>query len=231
MKTEKFPLLIYRDEKFETETRAGIRATFDALVKLIDIWDSLDVGPCSNLWWLCTNAGQFYSDTYQSRVEIPKEIGRYQIKPDVFLSLVSVPTPNSLYLAAKAVVKSPAFGYQQIWSIQDGKIFQDEAETEKIIHSRNIYANNESQKALGLAVIEFVNINCFVNSFFKIIPWTHAPGLPWQLTGRAYPHVADLVLEPEQLRVIISPLSGDVSPEIKTFLPAGFDLEGLLKKL
>src|SRR4030042_228225 len=120
MKKEKDPGLIFRDKEFEDQTRQGIKEVFDGLVKLVSIWDECNVGPCSDLWQLVNFASKTYSDAFQANVEVPAELGKYQIRKDVFLNLVSVPTPNNLYVQAKAIQKMPCFGYQNIWNLQDG---------------------------------------------------------------------------------------------------------------
>jgi hypothetical protein len=227
--------LIYRNEKFEQETRAGLKVTFDALTKLLDIWNGLNVGPCSDLFRLASQASAVYTEAFQANIEVPEQIGVYKLNKTAFLNIVETPVPNSLYVQAKAVSKTPCFGYKDIWSITDGKVIQDEEQAEAVIHSQNIYAENEAQMIMGLAVPLFVKLNCFINSYFKVIPWRHLPGMPWKNNGSNFDKsIADLSLEVEQLRVIMSALVGDVPPEITTYLPADFDLEGfkvMLKSL
>jgi hypothetical protein len=203
-KEEKYPVLIYRNETFENETRAGIEKTVEALVKLIDIWDGLDLGPCGDLWALVTNASAYYTKVFQENVEVPAEIGRYQLNKSAFLSVIDIPVPNNLYVQAKAVLKSPAYGYRDIWSLQDGKIIQDESQAEAVIHSQNIYAYNEHQKELGEAAIEYVRLSNYLDKQFTEIPWQYLPALPFSLVGRHFPNLAMLTLEVEQLRLIMS---------------------------
>jgi hypothetical protein len=103
------------------------------------------------------------------------------------------------------VTKSPAFGYQDIWSIVDGEVVQDEAIMEEVIHSRNIYVPNPAQEELGRAVIEYIRLSNYIDGQFKKIPWRLFPAPPWSLVGRsAVPNLAMLSLEVEQLRLILS---------------------------
>ena len=197
--------LIYRDEKFEDETRAGIRVTHEATLKLWDIWTALNLGT-ADLWQLINNASKIYSDAFQANVEVPETIGTYKLNKSAFLNIIEVPVPNDLYIAARAVQKTPCYGYQNIWSIKDGKVFQDEEQVEAVVHSRNIYAYNEHQLDLGKSVIEFVRLSNYLDQQFKEIPWNHIPAMPWTNNGRSFPNLHMLTLEVEQLRVIMGNL-------------------------
>lgn len=206
MKKESYPVLIYRNEKFEQDTRAGMKVTFDALVKLLAIWDDLDLGPCGDIYRLANNATKVYTDTYNARVEVPETIGKYQISKGAFLNILSIPVPNDLYVAARSVTKTPCYGYQEIWSIKDGKVYQDDARAEEIIHSQNIYAHNPEQEELGRAVIEYIWISNFLDKRFTEIPWPYLPAMPWSLVGKHFANLSMLTLEVEQLLVIMSNL-------------------------
>lgn len=206
MKNEKFPKLIYKDQKFEDETREGIQLTHEAIQKLLTIWDDLDLGECSDLVDLITNASKVYQTAYEANVEVPAEIGKYQLNRSAFLDIIEIPVPNSLYVAAKAVQKTPGYGYRDIWSLQDGKLVQDQAMAEEIIHSHNIYAANDLQEELGKACIEYVRLSNYIDQKFTEIPWSYIPAPPWSLVGKHFANLAMLTLEVEQLRVIINKL-------------------------
>ena len=202
----KFPILIYQDLAFEQETRKGLKQTFEALVKLLDVWNSLEVGQCDNYLSLVNNAASVYTEAFNSTVECPGNIGKYQISREAFLNVVEAPIPNNLYVAAKAVQKTPCFGYPDIWSVVGGKIIEDAEAREAVIHSRNIYANNEHQKELAIGVIEYVRLSNYLDAQFKEIPWQYVPAPPWIMVGRSFPHLSMLTLEIEQLRVILKKL-------------------------
>jgi len=203
---KKYPLLIYRDEVFEDETRAGIKDVYDGYVKLLSIWNDLNVGECSDLFTLAANASKVYSDAFQANVEVPETVGKYQLNKSAFLNIIDVPVPNNLYVQARAITKMPCFGYQNIWSIKDGQVIQDEEQAEAVIHSRNIYANNEEQEELGKACIEYVRLSNFIDRRFTEIPWQYFPAPPWSLVGKHFPNIAMLTLEVEQLRIILEKL-------------------------
>ena len=202
----KFPMLIYQDLAFEQETRKGLTQTFEALKKLLDVWNGLEVGPCLDFLSLVHNAASVYTEAFNETVECPGNIGKYQISREAFLNVVEAPIPNNLYTAAKAVQKTPCFGYSDIWTIKDSQIIEDAEAREAVIHSRNIYAYNQRQKELAEGVIEYVRLSNYLDAQFKEIPWQYIPAPPWTLVGRSFPHVAMLTLEIEQLRTILEKL-------------------------
>jgi hypothetical protein len=102
------------------------------------------------------------------------------------------------------VTKSPAFGYQDIWSIVDGEVVQDEAIMEEVIHSRNICTHNPAQEELGRAVIEYIRLGQYIDSQFITIPWQFLPAPPWSRYDQHIAHLPLLTLEVEQLRLILS---------------------------
>jgi hypothetical protein len=226
--------LIYRNEAFEAETRAGMQVTLTLYNELLSCWNGLDVGECQDIFRLATNASQIYKDHFETSLEVPLQVGRLMVNKQAYINLVEMPVPNSLYISAKKVTKSPGFGYVDCFVLQDNRVVLDEERAEAVILSQNVYAESEAALIMGLAVPLYVKLSCFLNSYFKVIEWRMLPALPFTLTGRSYPNIADLTLEVEQMRLIMSNLQGDVPEKIRQFLPADFDLEqfkAILKKL
>lgn len=195
--------LIYSDKVYETEFKSGLKTAYDAIVKLYNVWKTLDVGECNDIWALITNTSKVYSDAFNANVEVPKEIGRYQLNKSAFMNIIEVPVPNLLYLAGKQVQKIKHYGYN-IWSIQDGEVVQDEVQAEKLILAKNVYAENESQKELGAAIVKYVEVSNFLDQKFKEIPWQHLGSVPWTNQGTVFPHLHQLTLEVELLRTMLS---------------------------
>ena len=201
---EKYPVLIYKDEKFEDEARKGLKQTFDALVNLIEIWNSLEVGPCPDFLYLAQNASQVYTNAFHARVESPDHIGTLQISREAFLNIVEVPIPNNLFVAAREVQKSPFYGYSDVWSLVDGEIIEDEAGREAVIHSRNIYAQDARQAELAKSIVEYVRLSNFIIQEFKELQWRGIPVPPFTLTGVYLRTINELKLEVEQLRYVLT---------------------------
>lgn len=207
-KTSYFPKLIFQDLKYETECRAGLKASLDAAQKLLDIWNGLDVGPCTDIWTLVTQTSKTYKDAFNANIAVPQDLGKYKLDRDKYLSVISVPIPNDLFVAGRDVTKNPFYGYgRDLWSIQDGKVIQDEAGADLIIHSRNIYAHNERAEVLGNKIIRWINDGNDIDADFKIISWQRGfPVMPWSQIGKSFPQLSQLSLEHEMLRIILENL-------------------------
>ena len=200
----KYPLLIYKDEKFEDETRNGIEQTYSALKKLWDIWLGLDVGEIDNIFLLVVSADQIYKDSFQSTIKVPAKVGGYDITREQFLDVVEMPEPVGLLAAAVAVQQSPCYGYQHLWSIVDGKVIQDNEGAEIVIHSQNIYAADERQAELAKSIVEYVRLSNFIIQEFKALQWRGIPIPPFTLTGVYLRTINELKLEVEQLRYVLT---------------------------
>ena len=159
-------VIIYRDENFESETRKGMKITYDAFKELLSTWDKLNIGPCDSLHRLATEPASVYKQHFEASLEVPEKVGNLMVNKTAYINLIEIPIPNSLYLAAKKVTKSPCFGYVDVWSLQDGAVIMNEEIAESVINSHNIVATNEAQLALGLAVPMYVKLSCFINSYF-----------------------------------------------------------------
>ncbi|MDZ7739935.1 MAG: hypothetical protein U5K32_12900 [Bacteroidales bacterium] len=198
--------MIYQDLEHEKEMREGLEQTFEAIKSLVSAWNSLDVGPCRDIMELANDARGVYAKAYKSLIKVPEQIDGHTLRREEFLKIIEIPEPQNLYDAAKAVLGAPCFGYQGIWSIKDGEVIQNQDQIANVIHARNIYANNQHQKELAEAIVEYVRLSNYIDGQFKTIPWQYFPAPPWTLVGRSFPNVAMLTLEVEQLRTIISKL-------------------------
>jgi hypothetical protein len=196
--------LIYRNIEHENLTREGLQETKAAYEKLLSVWNEQKLGPCDDLFLLASQPVKVYEKAYYAAIDVPETVGKIQISRQGFMNLVEVPTPNSLYVAAKAAAKSSGFGYRDAFSIKDGSVYLDPEKVEEIINSQNIYALNPEQKELGEACIEYVRLSNFIDKRFTEIPWQYLPAVPFTLTDRHLPLVASLSLEVEQLRIILA---------------------------
>jgi hypothetical protein len=196
--------LIYRNEAFENETRAGMQVTLEAYKKLLSIWDEQKLGECQDLFNLAAQPKQVFRAAFQNSLKVPAEISGLKINRSAFLNMVEEPEPTELYKQAGITSKSPAFGYRDVFSIKDGSVFMDPERAEEVIMSQNIYALNAEQKELGEAVIEYVRLSNYIDKRFTEIEWQYIPAPPFSMVGRHFPLVSMLNLEVEQLRLILS---------------------------
>jgi len=146
-------ILIYKDEKHETKTRAELDTSRVTLQDLLDEWNKQELTTCTDIFPLMMNPQKVYGEAVKSVADIPISHGKFQINKDKFLEIMDVPTPNDLYVKARTARQTPFAAHRELWSIKDNLIVMDQAVADGFIYCRNIYAENERQKEFAQAVI------------------------------------------------------------------------------
>lgn len=201
--------LIYRDEGFENLTRKEMVAAQAALQSLLDCWNELDVGRCTNLFNLVTNPQKAHSTAVSETAEIPVTTGKYQIKKDVFLQMLDVPVPNELYVLARIARKISWSSVPSLWSIsEDGLgVEMNSDEADKFINARSIYCENEQQSEFVKHVEQYIAASNWLHDKIINLPGLNTLySLPWQIEARSFPTLCKLSMSPPQMAEILKSL-------------------------
>lgn len=197
--------LYFTDPAYEAKTKTDLEASREALQKLVDVWNSLDLKPCDDLFQLVTQPEKYYSKIVHETTEVPESFGRYALKKDVFVSLLDIPVPDQLYRAAREARKQPFIGLPSLWSISDGKtVVMDANEAETIVKAHCIYVENDEQKKFVEAVKAYQEAS---NYLHEVI--TGSTGkrvefmVPFSITGRALPIISQVKVETDVLRQVL----------------------------
>jgi hypothetical protein len=163
---------IYRDEAFETRTRTELENAREALQALLDSWNEVDICKCDDLFRLTQQPEKYYNEKVGETVELPVTKGKFQISRDAYLSILQVPTPNTIYVAARTARKQSFTGIPALWHISpDGKTVEmDEAEAQKYIDAKSIYISNEQQRIFVDNVVQFMRSSNYLHETLKELP-------------------------------------------------------------
>ena len=197
--------LIFTDEKYIRETTEAIAKALTAQQYLLDCWNSLNVGECGSLFRLIHDPNGAYRDAYKSVNEVPAVSGKYKVSENATLDITEIPVPNQLYTLARETKKAIMIGHRDLWSIQDGKtVVLNEILADNMIHSHDIYVENEAQRVFAQRCINYVESGTYL--FEKLQGMVTMKGsfvVPFSLTGRAFSFINALALEPEALREML----------------------------
>ena len=203
---EKF--LIYRNEKYEADTRRDIELSRNNLQALVDTWNALDLVPLTD-WFQLMHAPQKVHEAAVVQVaEVPIAGGKFQISKDAFLKILDVPVPDPLYRAARTARNSPLTAMRELWIIEDGKTVKvNQEEADALVYCQNVYADNENQKQFAQDVIKYVELGHKINEVLTHMPGTSAIfGVPWRLVGKSFVGLHLLEIEPQQLKYLLQEL-------------------------
>jgi hypothetical protein len=87
--------LVYTDEKFIAETEAAIQKALTAQNHMLNVWNSLNIGECPNLFQLIHDPYTVYRKATKNKTPVA---GKYKVG-EAFLEITDVMLPNELYTA------------------------------------------------------------------------------------------------------------------------------------
>jgi hypothetical protein len=196
--------IIYQDPVHQEQVKKELETTRLKLQNLLDEWIGLDIGPLENWFQLIQNPTRHYSEAVRSVVEVPAT-SRYQINKDLYMQILDVPTPNTLYLKAKEAQKAPLTGILDLWRIEGNKFVVDADRADELIFARSVVATTPEQKKLAADVCKYVELSKSLTATLSNMPGAgYLTSLPWQITGRQFPGMFILEMEPEGLRDLLS---------------------------
>lgn len=195
--------LIYTDEKYISETKTEIQKAHKTQQKLLDTWNSLNIGECPDLFQLAHDP----YNTYRKAAKIPAVNGSYKIG-EHFLEITDIPLPNQIYIAARDSKKCIMTGHRDLWSIENGEtvvLNQDLADI--MIHSRDVWIENEKQKEFVTHCINYVTGGEYLFQKLQTMISMKGPfNIPFTMKAKGFSFINSLELEPEALREMIKQL-------------------------
>lgn len=163
---------IYRDTFHEEKTRQELENARTALQNLLDAWNEIDICKCDDLFRLTQQPEKYYNDKVGETIELPVTKGKFQISRDAYLSILQVPTPNTIYVAARTCRKHSFTGIPALWSISpDGtKVLMDQEKANEFIDAKSIYISNEQQRVFVDNVVQFMQSSNYLHETLKELP-------------------------------------------------------------
>ena len=195
--------LVYTDEKFIAETTEAIQKALTAQQRLLDCWNSLNIGECPNLFQLAHDP----YNCYRKAVKIPATAGSYRIG-EAFLEIDGVMLPNELYIIAREAKRCIMTGRRDLWSIEDNKtVILNQDVADKLIHSQDIYVENEAQKEFVRHCIAYVEAGEYLYQKLQtMVTMKSAVNVPFTMKATGFAFINSLQLEPEAIREMIKRL-------------------------
>jgi len=162
----------HQDEAYEAKIRTELEDAQAALQNLLTEWNLLDIGVCDDLFRLTQQPEKYYNDKIGETVELPVTKGKFKLSKDVYLSMLQIPTPNSIYVAARTCRKHSYSGIPSLWHISaDGKTVElDEKQAFQFIDSQSIYVESEQQRIFVDHVLQFKESSNYLHEVIKGLP-------------------------------------------------------------
>ena len=184
--------LVLTDEKFIEQTTAEIQRAFEPQQKLLDCWNAMNVGRCTDLFRLIHDPINVYKEL--NPVEVPPVTGSYQFATDTYVKMTDVPMPNELFILAREARKCIQAGRRELWNIsEDGTtvvLNQDQADA--LIHSRDVLVENEAQKEFIEMAVAFKESSTYLNTKLRsMLSMQSGFNIPFVMTGTGFLFIKD----------------------------------------
>jgi hypothetical protein len=203
-----FPVKVYSDPSYEDAVRADLLKAKILLNKVVNSWTDLDVGPLDDLQTLINNCEGEYSKAVNRNVEVPVMPGKYQISKDVWLKNLSIPVPNSLYVACRESRKITHCQNRELWQLVDGKIEMAQDVANSLIDANSIYARTPEQLTFCEHVLKYVEASNVISE--KLFLFGGRPcelqfyaEKPFSIVQKSFPGPYFMELIPSQLNQIL----------------------------
>ncbi|MFA5300204.1 MAG: hypothetical protein WC389_18610 [Lutibacter sp.] len=161
MKKENENPVVYRDANYENQVRKDLESSKVALQSVLDVWNSLELIPCTDIYQLIFNPQKIYSDAINKLAIVPVTAGRFQVSKQAFINTLDIPIPDQLYRAAKQA-RQLLGGVPGLWAIENNEVIMVEDEASVLIEKNNVYASGKKQ-------IEFAEkLNSFISTLNEL---------------------------------------------------------------
>jgi hypothetical protein len=157
------PVRVWRNELHEANTKRELQTAQTALQSCLDVWNSLELIQCTDIFALILNPETAYKKAVSELAVVPVTVGRFQISKEAYINTLDVPIPDSLYRAAREARKVQFTNMPELWSIESDKVILNETEANQLIDSQSIYASGEKIK-LAEDLTKFVDLFNSLNS-------------------------------------------------------------------
>ena len=199
---------VYSDPMHEAAMRLDIEKAQNALTRVVEIWNDLDIGPIPDLPSLVSNPEAAYSEAVNRNIEVPAQPGKFQLSKELYIKSLSIPVPNALYLASRDCKRLSLTLKPGFWEIVDGKVEPVEWEAEALIDLKSIYASTPEQQKLVEDVIRFVDALNAIGEKTELLmgrpcEYQFFRDKPFRLAQQSFPGPFIVEMDPSQLRQIL----------------------------
>lgn len=203
-----FPVKVYSDPLHEGTVRAELLKATILLNKVVDTWTDLDIGPIDDLQALINNCEAEYSKAVNRNVEVPVMPGKYQISKDVWLKTLSIPVPNSLFVACRESRKLTLCQNRELWQLVDGKIEMAEDIANLLIDANTIYARTPEQLTFCEYVLKYIEASNALSAKLTLLAgrpceFQFYTGKPFRVLQKSFPGPYIMELIPSELKAIL----------------------------
>src|SRR4030042_4383858 len=164
LKKEKLtPLRVFRDEAYELKTSQDLETARQNLQVVLDMWNGLDLIPCTDIVQLILNPQTVYGNAVNQLAEPPATKGRFQISKQAYISTLDVPIPDNLYRSAREARRYSFAAMPDLWSVSGNQIVMNETEKEALINSQSVYISNPDKIKLVKKLQSWVDLTNQLN--------------------------------------------------------------------
>lgn len=150
--------LIYQDEQHQSKIKQELESSKRALQTLLNIWDGLQLTPCTDIHSLIMNSEKIYSEAIEKLAVVPVQSGRFQVSKQAFIQSLDVPVPQELYKAAKLAQQQPFAAVPELWLVEGNNVKLNESEAETYVNALNVYATDLDKIKLAQDLSHFCDL-------------------------------------------------------------------------
>ena len=207
---EATPVCVYRNPEHEATTEAELKTAQKALQTVLDVWNSLKLVPCTDIYGLIMNPQKVYGDSVNKLAEPPVQAGRFQVSKSAYIQTLDIPLPEELYRAAKSARQQPfCAGNPELWNVSGDQVVLNDLEAEYLIDSQSIYLSDPAKIQLAeylKTLVELMNKINLAMSGELLPPDPHVSQFcmgKFLLTQKSYPGPYEMSVDPAFLKELI----------------------------
>ena len=149
---------VYRNVQHEETTKRELQAAQMSLQAVLDVWNGLDLIPCTDIFALIMNPSDAYQKAVNQLAEVPVTKGRFQISKAAYIETLDVPLPDSLYRVCRDARKVVYTNMAELWDVSGNQVVLNQSEAETLINSQNIYVSDPTKQKLAEDLQTFVEL-------------------------------------------------------------------------
>jgi hypothetical protein len=175
-KTDFKPVRVYQNTEHEETTKQQLEQAKQVLQRLLNLWNDLNIGSCSDLNELLMRPERSYKNAIDKLVEVPAPSGRFPVKRSALLAQLDLPDPEQLYASAKVSRQVPFCASGELWQVIENSVELVEAEAFMIIDSQSVYCADPEKIELARDLETFCEL---YNSLNVRLNGVLLQGSPW----------------------------------------------------
>lgn len=210
MKTQTFPVPVFRDLQNEQQMTAEIETARQALQQLADVWHGMDIAPLTDLPALLQDPRAYYDRTLAATIELPQTSGKYKLSKQQYIRSLDTPDPAPLVKLAAEVRRMNHAINPQLWSLAGDQVTVNPDAAQLLVNARTVYARTPEQLQLITDLQttaellnslddrmnnELLHQNAHAHAFLTRL---------FDITTETFPGPARLRLSPDRLQQIVN---------------------------